>query len=297
MENYKITLPTGGPEYAETADGWFEIPFIVLGIAKRFGGKTASLTSFLRIMKKMDRLDRVLVITGTYTNNKHYYVGLDVNEDTDVFEPTIDTCSQLIEVLDEEAMAFDEYHLQLERWNELQKEIKSKKHVNDIDEELILSFENMEKPTYKYMRKGKAYRPVITAIFDDCMGTELFSTNKRNMLSTMVMKHRHLGETEFGKGSIGLNLIFAVQAYTSNSLGVPKSIRTNVTILTCFRNKNLKELQTIAEELAGEVSPEVFLRLHQEATSIPYGFLVVDLNKKKTSLSAFRQNWNKYLYP
>jgi hypothetical protein len=128
MENYKITLPTGGPEYAETADGWFEIPFIVLGIAKRFGGKTASLTSFLRIMKKMDRLDRVLVITGTYTNNKHYYVGLDVNEDTDVFEPTIDTCSQLIEVLDEEAMAFDEYHLQLERWNELQKEIKSMKN-------------------------------------------------------------------------------------------------------------------------------------------------------------------------
>ena len=297
MEKYKITLPTGGPEYANTEPGWFEIPFILLAISKRFGGKTSSLTSFLRIMKKMDRLDRLLVITGTYQNNKHYYVGLDVNEDEDVFEPNIDTCSQLIDVLNEEAMAFDEYHIQMERWKELQKEIRSKKHVNDIDEDLLLSFENMEKPTYKYMRNGKAYRPVITAIFDDCMGTELFSTNKRNMLSNLVIKHRHLGETVYGKGSVGLNLIFSVQSYTSNSLGVPKSVRTNVTILTVFRNKNQKELQTIAEELAGEVSPEVFFRLHQEATSIPYGFLVVDLNKKKTSLSSFRQNWDKYLYP
>jgi len=298
MDKYNITLPSGGPEYANTEPGWFEIPFVVLANAKRFSGKTCALTSFLKIMKKMDRLDRLFVITGTFANNKHYYEGLDVNDDEDVFEPGIDTCKQLIDLLDEEAMLFDKYHEDLQKWKELQKEIRSKKHVNDINEDLLLSFENMEKkPTYKYMRGGKPYRPVITAIFDDCMGTELFSTNRRNMLSNLVAKHRHLGETLYGKGSIGLNLIFSTQAYTSNSLGLPKSIRTNLTILAIFRNKNIKELQTIAEELAGEVSPEVFMRLHQEATSIPYGFLVVDLNKKKTALSAFRQNWNKYLYP
>lgn len=297
MEKYTIKLPSGGPTYADTQKNWFEIPFILLSIAKRFSGKTASLTYFLKIMKNMDRLDRVLVITPTYANNRHYYKGLDVNEDTDVFDPTIDTCSHLMEVLDDEARAFDEYHLQMERWDELQKEIKSKKHVNDINEELLLSFENMEKPTYKYMRNGRAYRPVITAIFDDCMGTDLYSPSKRNMLSYMVIKHRHLGQTEFGKGSIGLNLIFAVQAYTSNGQGIPKSIRTNVTILCCFRNKNLKELQTIAEELAGEVHPETFFKLHAQATEIPYGFLTVDLNKKKSALSSFRQNFDKYLYP
>ena len=144
MNKYNITLPSGGPEYASTEPDFFEIPFVLLAIAKRFSGKTCSLTSFLKIMKKMDRLDRLLVITGTFANNKHYYEGLDVNEDEDIFEPGIDTCKQLIDVLDEEAMAFDQYHEDLQQWKELQKEIRSKKHVNDINEDLQILLLNID---------------------------------------------------------------------------------------------------------------------------------------------------------
>jgi hypothetical protein len=298
IEKYSIHLPKGGPEYQTTDAQFFEIPFVLLATAKRFSGKTCALTSFLRSLKEMDRLDRLFVISPTFENNRHYFQGLPVNEETDVLEPTIDTCAQLMEMVDEEGRLFDEYHIQMERWNELQKEIKNKKkHVNDIDEELLLSFPQMEKPSYKYMRNGKPYRPVCVAIFDDCMNTDLYSVSKRNLLSYMVIKHRHIGQTIYGKGSVGLNLLFSVQSYTSNAQGIPKSIRTNVTILLVFSTKCMKELKTIAEELAGEVSEDVFFRLHSEATSIPYGFLCVDLNKKKASLSSFRQNFNKYLYP
>jgi hypothetical protein len=155
----------------------------------------------------------------------------------------------------------------------------------------------MEKPKYKYMRDGKPYKPIITCFLDDCQGTLCYSPTAQNKLPYLVIKHRHIGPIVHGDGkAIGVNLIFATQNYTSNSLGLPKSIRGNCNIISIFKNKNSQELKLIAEEVAGEVDQETFFKVFEQATSVPYGFLTIDLNPKKTVKSMFRRNWDEYLY-
>jgi hypothetical protein len=297
MENYAVKIPNGSPVYPETEKDWFQFPFILMAIAKKNSGKTSSLSWFLHILKKMDRLDRLILVSPTYHTNSHYFEGLPLDDD-DILEPSIHSATEVMAKIDEEAIAFDSYHEQLERWTQLQKEIKDRrKNVNDINEDLLLEFVDMEKPKYKFMRNGKAYKPIVVCFFDDCQGTDAYSPSKKNMLNYMSIRHRHCGAIQHGdKKAIGVNLMFALQNYTSNSQGIPKAIRGNCNLITIFKNKSENEMKLIAEEVAGEVDKETFFKVFEEATSVPYGFLTIDLNPKKTVKSQFRRCWNEYLY-
>jgi hypothetical protein len=297
MENYAVKIPNGSPVYPETEKDWFQFPFILMAIAKKNSGKTSSLSWFLHILKKMDRLDRLILVSPTYHTNSHYFEGLPLDDD-DILEPSIHSATEVMAKIDEEAIAFDSYHEQLERWTQLQKEIKDRrKNVNDINEDLLLEFVDMEKPKYKYMRNGKAYKPIVVCFFDDCQGTDAYSPSKKNMLNYMSIRHRHCGAIQHGdKKAIGVNLMFALQNYTSNSQGIPKAIRGNCNLITIFKNKSENEMKLIAEEVAGEVDKETFFKVFEEATSVPYGFLTIDLNPKKSVKSQFRRCWNEYLY-
>ena len=296
MDKYKIRVPSGAPVYPTTDDNWFQFPYVMLSIAKKNSGKTCSLSQFLHIQHKMDRLDRLILISPTAHTNAHYFVNLPLAEE-DIIEPSIHSAKQLMDIVEHEAYLFDKYHDDMVEWRRLQKEIRSHKNIHDIDEDLLLYFDNMEKPKYKYMRGGKPYKPIISAFFDDCQGTMCYSPSVQNKLPKLVIAHRHQGAIVYGdKKAIGVNLIFAVQNYTSNSLGIPKSIRGNCNIIAIFKSKNSQELKLIAEEVAGEVDQLTFFKVFEQATSVPYGFLTIDLNPKKTVKSMFRRNWDEYLY-
>ena len=291
MDKYNIKLLKGGPEYAETDKFFFAIPFVLLSVAKRMSGKSCSLTQYLQILKNMGKLDRLIMVSPTWANNKHYFVGLPIDEENDVLEPTLHSADIVMRKLDEEAAEYDLYKEKLNKWKELQAFIKSKKNLNAIDEELLIYFaEDMKKPVPKYGGR----KPIVVCMFDDCQNTPAFSP--KSNISYLTIKHRHLGITKTD-GSIGCNLMYAIQNYTSNSGGLPKSVRGNITQLCVFKNKNQKELGIIADECSGEVSPETFLKLHQEATREPYGFLTVDFNPKKNHPSMFRKCWDTWLIP
>ena len=293
MQRYKIELKKGGPQYAETNDDWFAQPFVMLSIAKRMSGKTCSISQYLHHLHKMQKgmLDRLIIVSPTYYNNKHYFEGLPIDEENDVLEPTLDAADKIMKIMEDEAALYDEYKEKLERWKELQAFIKSNKSIQDLDDDLLMTFgEDLKKPEPKYPNGRK---PIICVLFDDCQNTPAFSTKSK--ISYLTIKHRHLGLTV--DGSIGANLIFCIQNYTSSSGGLPKSVRGNVTQLCVFSNKSSKEIQIISEEASGEVSPETFMKLHQEATKEPYGFLTIDFNPKKTHPSMFRKCWDTWLYP
>ena len=296
MNQYDIRVPTGSPLYPTTNDDWFQFPYILLSVAKKNSGKTCSLSNFLHIQHKMDRLDRLILVSPTYTTNCHYFKGLPLDL-KDVIEPSITSASKIMEIVEEEAKLFDAYHDDLIAWKHLQSELKSNKHIDDIDENLLLQFNTMEKPKYKYMRGGKPYKPILTAFYDDCQSTDAFSPSKKNKLSYMSIKHRHVGGIRHGDGkAIGINIMIACQNYTTANLGLPKTIRGNCNILCIFRNKNENEMKLISEEVSGEVDKETFFKVFEEATSVPYGFLTIDLNPKKTVKSIFRRSWNEYLF-
>ena len=296
MKKYSVNILPGSPVYPETEKDWFQFPYILLSISKKGSGKTASLSQFLHIQHKMDRLDRLILVSPTFHTNSHYFQGLPLDP-LDILEPSISTADRIMEIVEEEARLFDKYHDDMIEWKRLQADIKSNKDIYSIDENLLLQFQAMQMPTYKYMRGGKAYKGILSCFYDDCQGTEAFSPSKKNKLNYMAIKHRHIGTIRHGdKKAIGINLLIAVQNYTSATFGLPKVIRGNANIISIFRNKNEHELKLISEEVSGEVDQETFFKVFEEATSVPYGFLTIDLNPKKTVKSMFRRCWNEYLF-
>jgi len=289
-KKYKIALPKGGGVEVETPPDFFRLPFVMLSIAKRMSGKTCSMSGFLHILHHMGRLDRVILVSPTFKNNQHYYAGLPL---TDVIEPTIESAQLVMDKLQEEGRLYDEYFDKMKRWTELMKLVKySKTNIDDIDETLFYDLDEMlAKPTYKYMRDGKPCKPVVVVFFDDCQNTMAFSPKSK--VSYLTIKHRHVGETIHG--SIGVNLMFACQNYTSNSGGIPKTIRGNTTILCVFKNKNQKELDLISEECSGECNSANFMQVFEKATDEDFAFLTVDFNRKKAHPSMFRKCWNRWL--
>jgi hypothetical protein len=285
---YRIELLSGGADPVNTPDDWFKMHFVMLTVAKRMSGKTCSMSQFLHIMHRMKKIDRVIIVSPTYQNNKHYFKGLPLDEKNDVLEPTLDSAAIVMAKIEEEAAEYTEYHRRMRQWLELQKQLRSNIPVEGIEEELMLEFgDSLEKPVHKYGGR----KPVVITFFDDCQNTPAFST--RSKLCYMTIKHRHLGQTS--DGSIGCSLMFACQNYTCVSGGIPKTVRGNTTLLCVFKNKNMKELDVIAEECSGEVDVDTFMKVHTVATEGDYNFLCVDLNKKGTHKSMFRKCWNKWI--
>lgn len=283
---YRVELLPGGGDPVDTPDDFFKLPFVMLSVAKRMSGKTCSMSQFLHILHRMKRLDRVILVSPTYENNKHYFKGLPLNEEEDVLEPSLESAAIIMDRVEEEARVYSEYHEQMKVWNEITRLCREYKQAKKqgLAEDLM---KGLEKPTHKYGGR----KPVVVAFFDDCQNTAAFST--RSKLSYMTIKHRHIGKT--AEGSIGCSLMYACQNYTSASGGIPKTIRGNTTILCVFKNKNMKELDIIAEECSGEVDVDTFMAVHTAATEGDYTFLTIDLNRKSTHPSMFRKCWNQWI--
>jgi hypothetical protein len=288
---YAVEVMPGGADPVDTPDDFFKLPFVMLSVAKRMSGKTCSMSQFLHLLNKMGRLDRVILVSPTYENNKHYFKGLPLDEEHDVLEPTIDSADKIMRIVEEEARAYSEFHEQMKLWREIQRLIGNKGkntkgglHAPGLVEDVMA---HVEKPTHKYGGR----KPVVVAFFDDCQNTAAFA-GKSN-LCYMTIKHRHIGKTS--EGSIGVSLMYACQNYTCISGGIPKTIRGNTTILCVFKNKNMKELDVIAEECSGEVDVDTFMAVHAVATEGDYNFLTIDLNRKASHPSMFRRCWNEWI--
>jgi len=289
--NYDIKIPKNDAFQIQTSNDFIKLHGIILAIAKRGTGKTTALSNLLRLMKEDNALDRLILVSPTYHNNKHYFKGLPLDEENDVLEPHISVPEQIEAILDQEGADYDEYHEKMKKYKQLMKMLNNQNMpIFDIPPELLLEFDNFEPPTHKY--NGK--KPTIAIAFDDNQGTDLFKP--RSKLSNLAIKHRHLGKLK--DGALGCTLMFATQNYSSNSAGINKAIRGNLTHMLVFRNKNLKELEQIADEVSGEINKDLFLQLHHEATKEnPHDFLFVDLHKKDKHPSMFRSNFNKFLIP
>jgi len=290
-KDYEIKLPKGGAFNINTEPDFISMHSVILAIAKRGVGKTCSFSNLLRLMKKNNALDRLILVSPTYHNNAHYFKDLPLEQE-DVLEPNIDAPKMIEEILDTEAQEYEEYHEKLKRWKKLNKMLKDKtKSIHDIPNELLIEFEDTmyNPPEHKY--NGK--KPVIVVLFDDVQGNDIMLP--RAKLNQLVTTHRHKGKLK--NGALGVTLLFATQNYTSNQMGLNKSIRGNLTHLLVFKNKNIKELEKIAEECSGEINQDTFFQVYDKAIQSPHDFLFIDLHKKPTHPSGFRRNFNEFIIP
>jgi len=293
IKGMDIVLPKGKPFSYDTPTECPKAHQNVLVIGKRGSGKSVAAVN---LIEKMN-FDRIFVISPTMLSNKDLMKRLNI-DDNDVYDDPDDiTCLDMIkEAVEREATDLDNYLRDMKKYNLLMRLINRQTPI-EIPDDLLADFYNpdtgnFEKPIHKY--NGK--KPMCGLLIDDCVGSMLFTKGIRR-LNKLTILHRHLGGLTQIDGAIGCSLFFLVQSYVVQFGGISTTIRNNATSIILFKTKNEKELQKIVDECSGEIEPELFIKLYEQATNEPHSFLFIDLHKKAEHASSFRKNFDEYLIP
>ena len=270
-----IIVPRGSAFNVESHPDLPKLHQLSLFVAKRGSGKSVAIANYVR----MFGFDRVFIISPTILSNKHMWSGLPISigdsfEDPD--EPGI--INEIIDQIDEEVRDLVRYREELAKYKQSTKSFPT-----------LFFGEVAEKPQHRW--NGRV--PRIGLIVDDCQSTRLFRDRKFLNFNT---RHRHIGSLPEG-GAIGCSVFVAIQNYRATGGGCPRVLRNNATTLAIFKMKDEKELESIYEEVAGEVSKDDFYSVYSQATDEDYSFLFIDLHKKDHHPSMFRKRFKDFLFP
>ena len=265
----------------------------MLFVGKRASGKTLSCVNLLEKMK----YDRIFVISPSVKSNKEYMDRLNLNPD-DIEDDVDDiTCiDRVIAKIEQERDDLEEYWDKLARWKKLNKQLSEGYMLNDLEDDDLLDLFNpvsrdFDKPKHKY--NGRV--PMVAILFDDVVGSMLFTKGIRR-LNKLTIYHRHIAPFTERGGAVGCSLYFLIQTYKAQAGGISKCIRNNTTSLVLFKSKNENELKDIQQECSGEISEEIFYKMYDYATSKPFGFLFIDFHPKEERFR-FRSMWDELLLP
>ena len=260
---------------------------VLVCVGKRRSGKS---TAVINLIEQM-HYDFSIVVSPTMKSNKELMERLNVEF---VFEDPDDlsVVDQIKAIVQKEADELEKYREDLRRYNKLMRAMQEGTFLPD--DELLLFFQDgdFKKPEHRW--NGR--KPKIAVVFDDCMGSMLYSKpRKLNALSTYS---RHVGQLKSG-GSIGVSLFYLCQTFKAQSGGLNKVIRNQCTSMIIFKTKDESEKEDIADSCAGEISKDQFLRVYDEAIGdgSDHPFLFVDLHRKPTHPSMFRRRFNEFLIP
>lgn len=107
----------------------------------------------------------------------------------------------------------------------------------------------------------------ILMIFDDLVGSDLFSLNRKNFFKGFNTRHRHYSAS----------LLMVSQGYKE----IPKTVRTNWTCLLIYEIANDKEIEVIWEENTMGLKHDPWVELYQHAVAEDYSFLYLNSHKPK----------------
>lgn len=120
----------------------------------------------------------------------------------------------------------------------------------------------------------------ILLIFDDLVGSTLFSMAKDNLFKGFNTRHRHYSAS----------VIMVSQGYKE----IPRTVRINWTALILFEIANDKEVALIYEENTMGYKIDVWLEMFKHATNDKYGFLYMNVFFER-NLRCWK-NFDKVLY-
>tara|TARA_R110002096_G_scaffold160551_4_gene326778 strand:+ start:1334 stop:2134 length:801 start_codon:yes stop_codon:yes gene_type:complete len=133
-------------------------------------------------------------------------------------------------------------------------------------------------------RNGENLNNVI--ILDDCIR----DLSKSKNLCRTILNRRHQTQNPDEEGQSGLSIFITSQKYN----GLPLYLRANLSHIMVFATKNKKELDALKDEVMGDLSSTEQQGVLDLAWKDRYGFLFIDLNKKKEE--RYYQNFNKIVF-
>lgn len=290
-----IVPPKATAGQCETAPHQIKLPTVSIFCGKRQSGKTLACVSLLEKLP----FDRIFWVGVSIKSNQELIRRLKIEKE-DMFEDTDDLSivDKIRDAVEKEAQDLEKYEAEMKRYKEFMKLINSDSalfRLRDDDLEAFYANGEFQEPKHKY--NGR--KPCIGAVFDDAMGSMLYS--KPRKLNALTTYSRHVGAFSDGRPAIGINLFFLVQTLKAQVGGLTKVIRNQASQYMIFRTMNRKELEDLGEAVSGEVSEDVFYSVYNHAIYGPnsdrHSFLLIDLNKKPNHPSMFRQGFQTFLVP
>lgn len=259
--------------------------------AVRNSGKSFLASKFLAQAKKDKTFNRIYIITPSFKSNEAYF-GKYINEE-DVFEPTKESISLVINEVEKERDEWEDYLRQIEAYKEFKELLKSKKGLKNMDDELIMIYDELGflegKPKWKYAIEEP---PKSLLIMDDVLGSPaILQSSGLTKIATLNRHIAPLQENYKGRSACGLAVIILSQSYKMQN-GISRSLRENLSLFTLFKNKQPKQLEAIKEEIGSVVDMDKFEKAYEYATAEKYGSLTIDFRPKCETLT-FRKNLNE----
>lgn len=146
--------------------------------------------------------------------------------------------------------------------------LQKKDMFRDYDEDDLTKIMNetmdkIDKLRKKGWTKHKADRQLI--IFDDLVGSTLFSAKRNNPFRRLNTTLRHYSTS----------VMMVSQGYKE----VPKTARVNSTCVILFRIANEAEIKSIYEENSCGLNEEEWRRVYEYCTKDPFSFLLINYGK------------------
>jgi len=286
-KNLSIVPPSKESGLYETDPYMPKMHSVTICIGKRASGKSVAIVNLIEKMK----FDYSIVVSPTMASNKELMDRLNVEH---VFEDVDDLSAidQIKQIVIDEAEDLVRYQNELERYKKLMSDLK--KGVIVQDNELLEFFgdDQFEPPTHRW--NGR--KPRIACFFDDCLGSMIYS--KPRKLNALATYSRHIGQMPEG-GSIGISLFFAIQSFKCKIGGLTPTIKNQATNIILFKSKDERELKDVAESVGGEVDSDTFMKVYEKAIGDGknHEFLFIDLHKKPSHPSCFRQRFDTFIIP
>ena len=295
LSNYGLNLINNSTNKIKQTPELPSLPAIVIATGSRCSGKTQFMADLIRKYRQGGSFDIVKIISPTFESNEALYDTIVEDTDEDVYKNgSVQDFKDFLQFVADEADEFNEFKKKIKLYKELQKQLRnSNLKIEDINPSLLEIFYDHEtgefkKPEPKYKdENGNSRRPSIGLFLDDCMSSELMKGNNR-MFQNAMIKHRHWK-------NVGYSVFLAVQAFKSSAGGISKAVRSNMTTLVCFKTHSKKELESIMEEVSGDVNPEQLMEAYEYATEAPHSALVIDMKPRKEHPSGLRRNLDEFL--
>jgi len=270
----------------------FKQPCLHMIVGQRTAGKSYLTSKILAQAHKDKTFDVVYIVTPSFHSNKGYF-GKYIKEEN-VFEPTRESVSQVIERVEADRDEWEEYLAKKELYKEFKKKMKNDSKMSDDE---LIDFYELEffdqKPSWKY---AKEEPPKSLLILDDCLGSPaILQSSGLTKIATLNRHIAPLKENHSSRSACGLAVIILSQSYKmQNGIGISRVLRENLSLLTLFKNKQEQQVKAIKEELANVVDEGLFDKAYEYATREKYGSLTVDFNPK-CSRKIFRKNLNEII--
>lgn len=154
---------------------------------------------------------------------------------------------------------------------------------SDYDEDTLQGIMDEQMTMVRVLKshgKSKHMANRLLIIFDDLVGSKLFSNKRGNPFKKLNTNHRHYS----------CSILMVSQAYKE----IPKTVRTNWSCLITFEIPNEKEVEVIFEENSLYMKKKDWMEAYEHAVEGDHDFMYINYQKPKRL--RLMKNFEKVLF-